>query len=151
MAFEIIDNLKPAAGAAPLIPASGVKVGSRKISRPARAGGGGLSYIRIDIGAELAKGISLTAEQHRVRLLFGTGSDAGKLQVSVDDTAGNYQVKRSKSGSYFLTINAASAEGLFALEFPVFTVLRCEPVRPENGQPKHFVFTASAPMLAVPD
>lgn len=93
----------------------------------------------------------MVADDHRVRVLFGTGSDAGKLQISVDNSGGNFPTKRNKKGNYALTINAASADGLFALEFPVFTVEKCEAVRPENGQPPHFVFKASVPMLAVPD
>ncbi|RDV06406.1 hypothetical protein DXH95_02985 [Sphingorhabdus pulchriflava] len=114
-------------------------------------GGGAAQYIRLQIGRDLARKISLSQAAHRVRLLFGTGSDAGKLQLSVDNEAGNFAVKRNKSGGYSLTINSQTADGLFSLQFPAFAVERCEAIRPENGKPPHFVFNASDEMLRVDD
>lgn len=80
-------------------------------------------------------------------MLFGTGEDAGKIMVAVDQALGKFTAKRSKKGHYALTINAASAEGLFALEFPAFTVAEVECFHPQ-GLPPHCVFAASAEMLA---
>lgn len=96
----------------------------------------------------LARGISLVQPVAKLRLLFGTGLDAGKVCVSVDQTDGKFVAKRVASGGYFLTINAATAEGLFALEFPAFREEKLEAMRPQNGQPPHFVFHPSAAMLA---
>lgn len=114
-------------------------------------GGGQVRYIQLSIGANLAKAIALTQDAHQLRLLFGTGADAGKIMVSVDNTAGRFRAARGKAGHYTATINAATADGLFALEFPAFTVAGVEAVRPVNGKPPHFVFKASADMLSVED
>lgn len=90
-------------------------------------------------------------DQAAVRLLFGSGGDAGKIAISVDHDTGNFIARRDKVGRWVLTINAASADGLFALDFPAFTVPHVEAVRPENGQPRRAVFKASDAMLAVED
>lgn len=151
MAFEDIDCIRPASGGKTRVPAKGVAVSVRRLGVAPRAGGGHRSYIRLCIGADLARGISLTQPEHRLRLLFGTGEDAGKVRVSVDNATGKFLAKRSKRGDYALTINADTAAGLFSLTFPAFTDDRCEALRPTNGQPPHFVFKASAEMLAVDD
>lgn len=148
MAFEDIECVKPAAASATKIPDDGVAVTARKMGN---RNGAETRYIRIAIGAKLAKAISLTQPDHRLRLLFGTGSDAGHIQVSVDNAAGKFVAKRSKKGEYALTVNAATAEGLFALAFPAFARSRIEAIRPENGKPPHFVFKASDEMLAWED
>lgn len=84
-------------------------------------------------------------------MLFGTGSDAGKIMISVDNTAGNFAAKRSKSGCYSVTINELSAKDLFALDFPEFCEAKIDAIRPENGKPPQFVFKATKEMLAVED
>lgn len=93
----------------------------------------------------------MTLPVQRLRLLFGTGEDAGKVRVSPDQAGGLFTAKRDKRGNYALTINEATAEGLFALDFPAFTEERIEPLRPQNGQPPFFVFHPSAAMLKVED
>lgn len=148
MAFENIDCIKPTVAANP-IPTDGVRVSSRKLrlkkqNRDAR-------FIKIVIGASLARSLSLHQEDHNVRLLFGTGNDAGKIQISVDNTTGKFYAKRAKNGNYSLTINEATADGLFALEFEPFDRRNLEAIRPVNGQPRHVVFAASEAMLAVED
>lgn len=147
MAFEDIDVIKPKAAGAPTVPVDGVMVRACRVAR--RNGGGLTRYIRLAIGSKLARSISLTQPEHGVRLLFGTGTDAGKLQLSVDNEAGKFRAKRNKGGGYFLTINAATAEGMFALDFPAFTRTGVEALRPQNGQPPHFVFKAADEMLKV--
>ncbi len=84
-----------------------------------------------------------------VRLLFGRDADAGMIRVSVDNETGKFAAKRTARGEYVLTVNQATAEGRFALEFAAFTVAPIEAIRPVNGQPPHFVFKASKAMLAV--
>lgn len=148
MPFEDIECVRTTAAAAPKVPADGVVVSARKMGgRQGRE----VRYIRMAIGAKLANAISLVQPECKVRLLFGTGSDAGFVQVSVDNTAGKFLAKRSKKGDYALTVNAATAEGLFSLDFPAFTRTGIEALRPENGKPPHFVFKASAEMLKVED
>lgn len=147
MPFENIECVRPTSASAPSVPADGVAVSSRRLKTKTRES----RYIRVVIGAKLAKAISLVQPECRLRLLFGTGSDAGFVQVSVDNTAGKFLAKRSKKGDYALTVNAATAEGLFSLDFPAFTRTGIEALRPENGKPPHFVFKASAEMLKVED
>lgn len=150
MAFEIIENMKKVYKKA-ATPENGVKVTSRKLTRADRFGGGHTAFIRVAIGAKIAKSISLTKDAHNIRLAFGTDADAGKIQVSVDNAEGGFPAKRNKTGGYALTINRETADGLFAVSFPEFTVDHCEAIRPENGKPPYFVFKASVPMLAVED
>lgn len=146
MAWDSIDNVKPTAASVP-VPDLGVRVSPRTLG----VKGGLVRYLRITLGAGLAKKLSLVAETAGVRLLFGTGADAGKIAISVDATTGNFQAKRDKVGRYALTINAATAAGRFGLDFPAFTVPMVEAVRPENGQPPRAVFKLSPAMLAVDD
>ena len=92
----------------------------------------------------------LLGESTRLQLSFGTDRDAGKIALSVDISAGQFEARRLKSGGYRLTINAASAEGLFALDFPAFTVAPVAVVS-RMGKPPMAVFAASPAMLAVED
>lgn len=147
MAFEDIECVsapKPSR-----TPPSGVAVAVRRLGRSNRTGGGTVSYIKLTIGADLARRISLTQPEHKLRVLFGTDEDAGKVRISVDNVAGKFETKRDKKGNYAITLNAATVDGLFSLNFQPFTVDRCEALRPTNGQPPHFVFQATADMLAV--
>ena len=148
MAWESIQAIKPQAPSSAACPDDGVKVMSRSLGTRS---GGVARYISLTIGPKLAKGIALASDQHSLRLLFGTGDDAGKIAVAVDHQEGKFLAKRNKSGAYVTTINAATAAGLFSLTFAPFTVGRCEAIRPSNGQPPRFVFKASAEMLAVDD
>lgn len=146
MAFEDIDVVNPKKTTPSKVPSDGVLVQSRRLSSRS---GKEVHYIRIAIGAKLAKAISLVIEECRVRLAFGTGPDAGLIQVSVDNSTGKFIAKRTAKGDYALTINEATADGRFALEFEAFTRSPVEAIRPENGKPPHFVFKASREMLAV--
>lgn len=148
MAFEMIECLNAAKPPASKVPPAGIQAGVRKLGSRA---GKEVRYIRLQIGAQLAKAVSLTAETQKILLLFGSGEDAGKVRVAVPATGGAFAAKRDKSGCYVVTINTASAEGLFSLTFETFRIERCEPIRPTNGQSPHFVFQASGDMLAVED
>ena len=145
MAFDDIERVA-AAPAQVAIPHDGLRVSSRA----AAARGVPTRYIRIDIGAGLAKALCLHGEQSSLRLRFGSGSDAGKIGLSVDVEDGAFPAKKSAKGIWSLTINAASADGLFALEFPKFTVSEPEIVE-KGGKPPMAVFSASEAMLAVED
>lgn len=150
MAFEVIENLKKVYKKA-ACPVAGVKVTARVLKRAEKMGGGESRFIRIMVGAQLARSISLAQPNHNLKLAFGTEADAGKIQVSVDNAQGGFPAKRDKVGNYALTINAQTADGLFALTFPEYLIDRIEAIRPENGKPPHFVFKASDDMLAVED
>jgi hypothetical protein len=65
----------------------------------------------------------------------------------VDNTSGNFRAKRAKDGGYVLTINAASADGLFSLAFAPFAVEAA--VVHARDTPPMAAFRPSAEMLAV--
>lgn len=67
------------------------------------------------------------------------------IGLSVDAQAGGFRARRAKDGGYVMTINAASAEGLFALDFPAF-VAEASVTHVQN-KPPMAVFRASAAML----
>lgn len=150
MAWESIRNLKTVS-TAESVPPAGVRLTARKMGWARGGKSGETHYIKLAIGADLAKKLGLVTPEVRVRLLFGRDSDAGKIAISVDAETGNFVAKRDKAGRYALTINKASAEGLFALDFPAFNVAVVEAVRPENGQPRRAVFKVQPAMLAVAD
>lgn len=145
MGFETIENYK--ATAAPKMPPAGVRVTSRGAGL---RDGKKVRFISIAIGAALAKKLVLTGERIGVALAFGNGRDAGKIRISVDAAGGGFSARRNKRGNYVLTISAATAAGLFALDFPPFAVPEVEVVH-ETNRPPAAIFAASAPMLAVED
>lgn len=145
MPFETIDNLAKLASQTAAFP-YGIRVESRAVAL--RNGGGQARYIKVTVGAQLAKQLVWRAENQRIDLAFGTGRDAGKIRASVNASAGQFMARRDKQGRYAFTINAATANGLFALDFPAFDIERVEPVC-ERNVPPALVFTASEPMLAV--
>lgn len=147
MPFETIENLKPVAISS-ASPADGVQVSARKLAIPPKRGGHLARYIRILVGADLAKKLVWRGESERIDLAFGTDRDAGKIRASINHSGGQFVAKRDKQGRYSITINAATAEGLFALDFPAFSLPSLEPVV-AMGTPPALVFKASDAMLAV--
>ena len=145
MAFNEIDNLKPVTGL-DAVPEGGLRIKPRSF----KSKHGVKRWIEIRIGVGLARKVALTAPLQKVRLLFGDGEDAGKILLAVDAAAGRFAARRDKQGRYTVVLGEASAEGLFALEFPVFAVLEPEVMR-APGCPVSVCFTASAAMLAVED
>lgn len=148
MAFEIIECVNPPKAGVPKVPQTGVQVSARKLGSRS---GKDVRYIRLQIGAKLAKSVGLSSDKQKVILLFGSAEDAGKIRVSVPANGGGFTASRDKGGNYAITLNAASADGLFGLDFPTFAIEKCEPLRPTNGQSPHFVFKASDAMLAAAD
>lgn len=120
MSWDMIENVAaPKAGVALSVPLKGVRVRVRRV-----VGKSGIlvRYIHMSIGVALAKSLCLTLPKIGVRLALGGGEHAGQLALSVDNGAGNFVAKRGRDGGYALTINAASADGLFSLDFAPFTV-----------------------------
>lgn len=142
MGWEAIENVKPVYSKSS-VPADGVLVKTRRAMNDIR-------FIEVKVGGVLAKRARFHADEHKIRLLFGTGPDAGKIAVSLDQQNGTFLARKGRRNDvYTLTINRAAAEGLFSLEFEPFTVSNVEALRPENGQPPMFTFKASAQMLEV--
>jgi hypothetical protein len=144
MPFETIDNLKAVSAQIGVFP-DGVRVQARKMKGNK---GSHYSYIKVTVGPRLAAKLVWRDESQRIDLAFGTGKDAGKIRASVNQSSGQFVAKRDKSGRYVFTINAATAEGLFALDFPTFDIEQIEPVC-EMNVPPALVFKASDAMLAV--
>lgn len=144
MPFEDIELVGTAPAAS--VPPRGVRVSSRA----AAARGVPTRYIAIELGADLGKKLVLLGDETRLRLQFGTGRDAGRIAVSADVSAGLFRAKKQKSGHWKTTVNARSAEGLFTLNFPGFTVAEAEIVSLPGKCPVA-VFACSAEMLAVED
>lgn len=145
MGFERIENCN-AAPSKSRVPAAGVCVQSRACA--GRKPGSRLTrYIKIVLGKELANKLVLRGDDVRLAVAFGTERDAGKIMLSVDATAGDFTAKRDKKGNYGLTLNAATADGLFNLEFPTFALDELEPVY-RQGTPPALVFACSAEMMA---
>ncbi len=140
MGWETIENVKPKYTKAS-VPVEGLRIGTRRAMRDTR-------FIEVKIGMGLARRARFASDRQQVRLMFGTGPDAGKVGVSVDQGGAFVAQKAKRFDYYTLTINRAAAEGRFALAFDPFTLDRVEAIRPENGQPPMFTFRASAQMLA---
>ncbi|MBV8973180.1 MAG: hypothetical protein JO290_12915 [Sphingomonadaceae bacterium] len=91
MAWEEIE--RTTAVPKPKVPGHGVAVSTRKAPK-----GVGPGYIAIKVGDDLARSAKFGPSPQRVRLMFGTGTDAGKIAVSVDDATGRFVAKRNKRG-----------------------------------------------------
>lgn len=143
MPFETIENLKALSAQVAVFP-DGLRVQARSLKK---RGGGLTRFIKVIVGAQLAKKLVWRDETVRIDLAFGSGRDAGKIRVSVNVSSGQFIARRDRQGRYVFTINAATAEGLFALDFPEFDIPAIEPVS-AVGAPPALIFAASEAMLA---
>jgi hypothetical protein len=143
MPFEVIENCNTQAVPTGVVP-DGIRVQPRAVSRRK---GGTTKFIKVTVGTALARKLVWREESHRIDLAFGAGKDAGKIRASINVSGGQFLAKRDRHGRYAFTINAATAEGLFALDFPAFDLAAIEPVS-EIGKPPALVLKASDEMLA---
>jgi hypothetical protein len=144
MAFEDIDFLGTASVLTVTVPVLGVRVAARSVGQK---GGGLARFIRVTIGAKIASAIGLKNDLHQLKVAFGTGPDAGKIAVWPASEGGQFRAKRDKQNRYAFTINAQTADGMFALQFPAFVCDGLAPIRPHEGSPVKLVFEASKLML----
>jgi hypothetical protein len=112
MAFTKLDNPKP--GAPGAVGASQVRISAHAAAHESR-------YIKVQVGAEVARKGSFTHPEHKCDILVGDGPDAGAVAIALNDSGGAFKAKRQKNGSYKLTIGATAARGKFSLTFPPFT------------------------------
>lgn len=110
MTWTKLDNPKPGASS---LAKDAVKVVARAAMKNSR-------FIIMKIGETAAQRGSFRAEKHKCHVMIGSGEDAGKLAIVLDDSAGKFEAKRKKDGRYELTIRASAAEGKFNLTFPPF-------------------------------
>lgn len=150
MSWIVIENLKPASGAASPLAPDHVRVKPRIVGLRS---GKVARYIEVRLSAASARKIGLQGEAPRIAMMLGGGERAGMIGLVAANDTGTFVARPFKKapGSYVFTINAASADGLFSLDFPQFDV-EAAPFFPEgaNGQ-KGIAFQASAAMLAVED
>lgn len=144
MAFAEIECVNPVANL-DAVPPAGVRVRSRALGG---RHGGKVRYIEMTLGRALAAKLKLSGDKAGCRLLFGSDEDAGKIALNVDMTLGKFRARKLKNETWGLTINAATAEGLFSLDFPPFAVITPEVLAPA-GLPPMLTFQASDAMLAV--
>lgn len=142
MSWEPITNMSQPSNKVPKVPIDGVAVQARKlnVSRGAKKT---VRFIKILIGAGLAKKLCLIGDETRLRLSLGAGKYAGNVSMAVDVKAGSFPARKGRDGNYVLTINEASAAGLFSLDFPAFTAL-ASPVVPPPAGPPMLAFAAGA-------
>ncbi len=140
MSWESISNIAPPKAAK--VPPKGVAVTVRKLGTRS---GAMVRYIRIAIGPALSKSLCLMPEEINMALALGGGEHAGMIGLSVDAQTGGFRAKRTKDGCYVLTVNAASADGLFSLDFPAFTA-EATVVHAQN-KPPLAAFRATPAML----
>lgn len=143
MPFETIDNMGAGSGQITCHP-DGVRVAVKAFKN---RHGGMVHYIKVTVGAQLARKLVWRDLSQRIDLAFGTGKDAGKIRAAGNASEGQFIAKRRKNGTYTFTINAKTADGLFALQFPTFDIQEVEPVSAMNTPPA-LVFKASDAMLA---
>lgn len=143
MTWEPISNVKPTPAAAEKVPPMGVSVTARALG--ARSGKK-VRYIKMAIGPQLAKALCMVGEQAGLRLALGSGKVAGHVALTVDNAPDCFRAKKAKDGGYVLTINEASAAGLFSLAFPPFAA-RAEMQPLERNKPPMASFRAADAML----
>ena len=139
MAWAKIDNPKPNYSVASVPPMS-VKVKAREA--PKR----GNRYIQIAVGYALCDKARLLQKEHRVHILVGSGADAGKVAITLDDATGKFKAKRRADGRYEVVVSNLAAAGKFSTTFPPF--MQPGSVQMIPGGPPVVVFDAPADFLA---
>jgi hypothetical protein len=149
MAFEDIEFVgKPPAIKPPAVPDAGVRVIASKIGQKGVSGKGQfVRFVRIEVSKGLAAACGLEQPAHFVRLAFGTDQDAGLVRVLLDGNGGFVARYLKRQKCYGITLSAATCEGLFATDFPTFTIDPCRLVVPAEAA-LGFEFRASEQMLA---
>jgi hypothetical protein len=113
MAFVKLDNPKPSAAGS---------LGPDHVKLSAREGPHKTRFITIHIGKEVARKASFTQPQHKAHLHKGSGHDAGKMAVELDDSSGTFTAKQQKNGTYKISMGSVAAEAAGLLTtFPPFT------------------------------
>ena len=125
MAFERIERVGPAPTSE--TPPNGLLVASKSMT--IRKTGNTASFITIRVGAELARKASFHQEAQPVAIEIGTGNDTGKIAIAVD-LKGDFVARGKPGKAYQISINAKSAEGLFALKFDKFSRDNIEVLKP---------------------
>lgn len=116
MAFEPINNVNPKSTTTVRVPDDGVLLRPRKITR--KGSNEVVRWIELSVGAAVAKALAfnLNLDIMRVAVLFGTGTDSGKLQLQITDKGG-FETRRRENGTWFISLNEASVGKLLPMQF----------------------------------
>lgn len=118
------------------LPADGVRVSMR--STRSRSSKTVHNYVVIRVGAALA-GKLMFAKEQPVRLMMGTGDDAGQLAVVIDPAAKFLARQQPKAPEWWITIPPVEAAERFSFPLETFTVSTIRPTLPENGVDRRFI------------
>lgn len=134
MGFERIENVKPAPTGK--VPDGGARWAVRQLTVAPARGGGVRQYIKLTLSPGLVRKLAMPPqfETTPVALLFGTGTDAGKIAVQVDGK-GDFAAKMARDGSRSVTLSAATCDGMFALTEKFSCDVVDVPVTMAQGQP----------------
>lgn len=144
MGFERIENQRPVKSGG--VPSAGLRISARKMAKRKGKPGELARYIKIELGPKLAEKLCLRMDEVALALQFGFGPDAGKIRISVDNDEGGFLARKAKWGSYSLTLNEATCDGLFALEFDAVRIEDLE-VKADMGKPPFILIDCPQRML----
>ncbi|CAN5337284.1 hypothetical protein BH10PSE12_BH10PSE12_02910 [soil metagenome] len=150
MSWFEIKCVKPSNAKSPAVPVDGLLIKSAVVGARKKAGeteGRMVRYIKMRIGSGLAKKLCLVGESTRLALALGGGKFAGQISMAVDATAGGFPAAKQKDGGYTLTINEASADGLFSFGFAAFAA-QPSALPATTGAPPMYAFTPPSAFLA---
>lgn len=116
MAFIKLSNPKP--GAAATAP-EGVSVLCRQLTRKKPKKGGGEPVVHrfalIRIGAVIARKAGMNKDNHRCHVLLGDGLERNRCGATLDDSKGEFKVKRLANGDYQLALSERATVGMLNL------------------------------------
>jgi hypothetical protein len=124
MAFELLTNPTKTKSGCDI--SLGASVRRRTLTRKTS---GKISFVVVNIGAMVAQSLSLTADTHRLAVMFGTGADKGKLAITVDNSAGQFTCRKTKTKTYTFTIPDAASAGRLKDDFATIELEKIEIVK----------------------
>jgi hypothetical protein len=145
MAWNLLENKKPLTGGKVDISA-GARVRWRKLKR--KHGEGYSEYAYIVVGAKAATALALKSEKHGLSVMFGTGEEAGKLAITVDNEKGGFIAKRTNGGDYSFTMSSETVAGKMKAAFDTIELEKIEIVKIDPSKPYFGIIDISAAVLA---
>lgn len=102
-----------------LVPDYGIRVfvTGRMATGPKAKGG----YTALQIGRHLATTLGLTRAKQSIGISIGSGEDAGRISVYVDEDGG-FAGKKQVNGTYVFALGYHSTKDIFAVQFEPFTI-----------------------------
>lgn len=135
MAWNLLENKKPLTGGKVDISA-GARIRWRKLKR--KHGEGYSEYAYVTIGSKAALALALKSEKHGLAVMFGSGEEAGKLAITVDNEKGKFVIKRTNGGDYTFTLSSDTVAGKLkpwfdTIELEKIEIVKTDPAKPYFG------------------